>query len=276
MERNYFSVLFYVCRTKLLKNGEAPICLRVTVDGRRSEIQIKRSVALDKWSAKKECAIGKDRASLELNNYLSVVRSKILQIHRELKDAEEPISSAIIVNQFNGVGTSNSTKMLLEVFHEQNIKIRELLNVDYVKGTVLRHERTERYLGEFIKRKYRLNDIPLKRINHEFVVDFEHFIKVDKACCQNTSVNYMKCFKKIVRFAMSNRWLTHDPFLEVKFRQTKTNREFLTEAELNVIINKKLPIDRVAQVRDVFIFCSLTDLSLMSNFLKINNLQIAN
>lgn len=81
MERNYFSVLFYVRRTKLLKNGEVPICLRVTVDGRRSEIQIKRSVALDKWSAKKGCAIGKDRASLELNNYLNVVRSKILQIH---------------------------------------------------------------------------------------------------------------------------------------------------------------------------------------------------
>lgn len=47
----------------------------------------------------------------------------------------------------------------------------------------------------------------------------------------------------------------------MKFRQTKTNREFLTEAELNVIINKKLPIDRVAQVRDVFIFCSLTGLA---------------
>lgn len=29
MERNYFSVLFYIKKAKLLKNGEAPICLRI-------------------------------------------------------------------------------------------------------------------------------------------------------------------------------------------------------------------------------------------------------
>ncbi len=261
MERNYFSVLFYVRRTKLLKSGEAPICLRVTVNGRRAEVQIKRSVKLENWSVNKECALGKDRSTMELNSYLNVVRSKILQIHRELKDADEPISAAIIVSHFNNGGMSGSAKMLLEVFREQNVKIRELLDVDYVKGTVLRYERTDRYLGEFIKQKYRLNDIPLKRIDHEFVTSFAHFVKVEKRCSQNTTINYMKCFKKVVRFAISNKWLSHDPFLEVKFRLTKTNRDFLTEAELNTIIEKKFTIERVAQVRDVFVFCALTGLA---------------
>lgn len=40
MERNYFSVLFYIKKAKLLKNGEAPICLRITVNRKRAEIQI--------------------------------------------------------------------------------------------------------------------------------------------------------------------------------------------------------------------------------------------
>ena len=64
MERNYFSVLFYIKKAKLLKNGEAPICLRITVNGKRAEIQIKRSVEIDKWNARRECAIGKDRKYL--------------------------------------------------------------------------------------------------------------------------------------------------------------------------------------------------------------------
>ena len=43
MQRNYFSILFFIKKTKLLKNGEAPICLRITVNGKRAEVQIKRS-----------------------------------------------------------------------------------------------------------------------------------------------------------------------------------------------------------------------------------------
>lgn len=35
MQRNYFSILFFIKKTKLLKNGEAPICLRITVNGKR-------------------------------------------------------------------------------------------------------------------------------------------------------------------------------------------------------------------------------------------------
>ena len=46
MQRNYFSILFFIRRTRLLKNGEAPIGLRITVNGQRAELQIKRSVPL--------------------------------------------------------------------------------------------------------------------------------------------------------------------------------------------------------------------------------------
>ena len=31
MQRNYFSILFFIRRTWLLKNGEAPIGLRITI-----------------------------------------------------------------------------------------------------------------------------------------------------------------------------------------------------------------------------------------------------
>lgn len=46
MQRNYFTILFFIKKSKLLKNGEAPICMRITVNGQRAEIQIKRSVEL--------------------------------------------------------------------------------------------------------------------------------------------------------------------------------------------------------------------------------------
>ena len=95
MKRNYFSVLFYIKKAKLLKNGEAPICLRITVNGKRAEIQIKRSVEIGKWNAQRECAIGKDRKYLELNHYLETVRTRVLRIHRELEQDDKPITAEI-------------------------------------------------------------------------------------------------------------------------------------------------------------------------------------
>ena len=81
MQRNYFTILFLIKKSKLLKNGEAPICMRITVNGQRAEIQIKRSVDISKWNSQKECAIGKERKSMELNHYLDTVRMKVLQIY---------------------------------------------------------------------------------------------------------------------------------------------------------------------------------------------------
>lgn len=42
--RTTFSVLFYIKKQKLLKNGEAPICMRITVNKQKAEIMIKQSI----------------------------------------------------------------------------------------------------------------------------------------------------------------------------------------------------------------------------------------
>ena len=259
MDRNHFSILFFIKKSKLLKNGEAPICLRITINGQRAEVQIKRSVEVSLWNSNKECSIGKERKHQELNHYLETVRTKVLRIHRELEQDGKPITAEILKRHFYGEG--ESPKMLLEVFREHNKKYRELLDKDVVLGTVLRYERTVRYLEEFMKEKYHFSDIPLKNINQEFVKEFEHFIKTEKDCAQNATVKYLKNLKKIIRNALVNKWMDDDPFVEIRFHQTASNREFLTEEELNKLIEKEFTIPRMEVVRDIFVFCSLTGLA---------------
>lgn len=259
MQRNYFTVLFFLKKSKLLKNGEAPICMRITVNGKRAEIQIKRSVEIEKWNSGKECAIGKDRKHMELNHYLETVRTKVLQIHRELEQDGKPITADILKCLYYGEG--DSPKMLIETFNEHNKQYRELMGKDYVKGTVLRYERTARYLKEFIREQFNTGDIPLKNINYDFITRFEHFIKVEKKCAQNATVKYLKNLKKITKLALVNKWITEDPFMEIHFKQTKCNRAFLTEEELQAIIRKDFDIQRLATVRDIFVFCAFTGLA---------------
>lgn len=268
MQRNYFSILFFIKKTKLLKNGEAPICLRITVNGKRAEVQVKRSIETTKWNSKKECANGKERKYQELNHYLETVRTKVLQIHRQLEQDGKPITAEILKRRYYGEG--ESPKMLLEVFNDHNKKCRDLLDKDYVLGTVLRYERTVRYLSEYMKQAHRITDIPLKDITDEFIRGFEHYIKTNKPCSQNATVKYLKNLKKIVHLALANHWIDIDPFVQIKLRQTKANRQFLLEEELKVLMEKEFTIPRLEIVRDIFVFCSFTFLALIGIFLIFN------
>ena len=106
-----------------------------------------------------------------------------------------------------------------------------------------------------------MNDIPLKEINHEFITKFEHYVKTEKSCAQNAAVKYLKNLKKIIKTALVNKWITDDPFLEIHFKQTRTNRAFLTEEELGILLKKEFTIPRLQTVRDIFVFCALTGLA---------------
>ncbi len=70
-------VLFFIKKTKLLKNGEAPICMRITVNAQRTEIMIMRSILPGKWNQTKECAVGNESALRELNNFIELNRNKV-------------------------------------------------------------------------------------------------------------------------------------------------------------------------------------------------------
>ena len=80
VKRNTLSVLFIIKKSKLLKNGEAPVCMRITVNKRVAEVMIKRNIPVDLWNQKKECSKGKDHVATELNHYINTVRAKVLQI----------------------------------------------------------------------------------------------------------------------------------------------------------------------------------------------------
>lgn len=54
-QRETMSLLFFIKKTKLLKNGEAPICLRISINRQIAEIRIKRSIPVEKWNQAKVC-----------------------------------------------------------------------------------------------------------------------------------------------------------------------------------------------------------------------------
>ena len=71
MKQGTMNILFFVLKTKLLKNGEAPVLMRITINGDYDDVRIQRSVPLNLWNAAKGCSKGRDRASVALNAYIA-------------------------------------------------------------------------------------------------------------------------------------------------------------------------------------------------------------
>ncbi len=257
-ERETMSILFFIKKTKLLKNGEAPICLRLTLNKQIAEIRIKRSILVNRWSPAKGCALGKDRVAKELNSYLEAIRLKMHQIHRELVlDMSAPVTANAIINRYCG----NDVKMLLEVFEDHNDKCRALIGKEYVEGTVRKFDTTLLYLKQFLKQRYRKDDIPLPEINQEFVRDFEFFLKTEKSCQNNSALKHIKNFRKVIRIAIGNDWIKRDPFFGLRFKAEEVNVDFLSNDELKRIRQKKITIPRLERIRDIFVFCCFTGLA---------------
>ena len=83
---------------------------------------------------------------------------------------------------------------------------------------------------------------------------------------------FMQIFRKIVLIAKNNGWITIDPFANYHIHMKAVDRGYLTEQELERILEKDFDSRRLEQVRDVFIFSCFTGLS----YVDVRNLTKEN
>lgn len=267
MKRATCNVLFYIKRTKILKNGSAPIFVRLTVNGKRAEFGLQKSIIEDQWDIENGKAKGQTKGAKDLNSYLDFVRSQMLLKKRELEESGIIINAYSLRNYYLGIDGSDKT--ILSVFKEHNDKCEGLVNKDFAPGTVERYKTCYSHVSDFMLTKYKRTDFQLNEINPMFIKDFEYYLKVNRNCCNNTTVKYIKNFKKIILIAIANGWMKVNPFASLKFRLDDVDLAFLNEDELNALINKEFTNERIQQVRDVYLFCCFTGLA----FVDVSSLK---
>ena len=262
MERTTFGLLFYIRRDKTNKQGEAPVFMRLTINGERADASIKRFIEPHAWNSAKGKANEKSRGGKDLNLYLDAISANILRIQRDLELDKKEVSAQIILNRYLGKEQSDR-HTLMEVFRAHNEKCRALSGISLAPGTVIRYETSLRLTEAFLRTTYKKEDCYLDEITHQFVEDYDFYLRTIRRCCHNTTTKYLLNFKKIIRIALAKGWMKKDPFAQVHFHFEPVEREFLEKQELKVLLNKEITITRLAQVRDIFCFCCLTGLAFM-------------
>ncbi len=252
-------ILFYVKRAKIDNNNKAPIYVRITVDGIRSELSIKRSIELDRWIPSAGKVKGTNEETKSINSYIDTIRIKIYEHQKKLIDNNKPVTAEAIKNSFLGIEEKQRT--IVAIFQYHNKQVKALVGKEFAAGTLERYETVLRLLELFLNFQYKVKDMPISQINHKFITDLEFYLKTERNNAHNTAMKYIKNFKKIVRIALANGWIDKDPFVNFKATIKDVEREYLEEHEIQTVVSKDLHVGRLDQVRDIFIFCCFTGLA---------------
>jgi site-specific recombinase XerD len=254
-----FSVRFYLHLEKTKADGTAPIYARITVNGKRARISLKRWIHPRSWNNERGYAKGTTEQARALNAYVDTHRAKIWEAYQALVAEGRPVSADRVKNVF--AGNDGQTRTLVEVFQYHNQQIRDLVGQTYAKGTLSRYETTLAHVREFMKHKYKVSDISLTELDYHFISAYDHFLRTVRGCANNSAVKYIRNLRKIVNLALRSGWIDRDPFVRYRASVKEVKRGYLTQEELQAIESKEITNRRLAAVKDVFVFSCYTGLA---------------
>ncbi|MFY0714968.1 site-specific integrase [Seonamhaeicola sp. NFXS20] len=255
-----FSILFFT-RKPRGKTKNHSVYVRITINGKCSEISLKRSVSLNTWDSHKGRVRGNNESARVLNSYLDQVYNKFLDSHKQLIEEGRIISSSAIKARYTGEDDIN--KSLKDLIEYHNTKMKSILK----PGTMKNYSTTERYLKKFLKQKLKINDIYLKQLSYRFIVDFEQYLRTVKnkknayMLSNNGVMKHLERFKKMMNLAYKLEWIIRNPFKQFQLKFEKFNREYLSDRELKLIENTNYKNGRLERIKDCFVFSCYTGLS---------------
>ena len=258
MSRSTFKILFYANKSKE-KNGIVPIMGRVTINGTQSQFSCKRSIPLDKWDVKGNCAKGRSKEALQINRELDNIKAQIIKHYQHLSDREAFVTAEMVRNAYQGFGSEYET--LLSAFDKDIANLKKRVGKDRVASTFWAMQRSRNDVEEFIKSHYRHTDISMLELTPEFIKEFSVYLSNDRGLASGTIWQRCMWLKGVVLRAHYNGKIPRNPFAQFHISPNCKEREYLTEEELKTVITHEFEDKDLSFVRDIFVFVCLTALS---------------
>lgn len=271
--KHKLSLLFYVRSSKAAKNGLLPIYQRITINSERIELSTSRFVEKSKWNISAGKMKGNSEEARLINGHLDLLKYKIYETEKYLINNNVEINAQSFKNKLLGI--EEKQRKLISIFEQHNKRMEELIGKEFSINTFKKYETTLSHTKEFLKYQYSINDISITQINIAFLNDFDFYLRKIKNCNNNSTVKYMRNFGKIVKQCYVNGWIEKDPYLNYKGKVKEVERVFLSQEDIDTLINKDINIQRLDLVRDMFLFSCFSGLAYIDVFnLKKSNIVI--
>ncbi|WP_281227602.1 site-specific integrase [Flavobacterium aquiphilum] len=274
MKKENFTILFVIKLIKQNNKGLCPINVRITYQGVRKENATGHFVDPKFWDSKQQLIISKTPDAINTNTQLDLIKQKIKNSYLLIRLETDNFEVHDIYNKYLGKPIKES-EFVVSYFQKYLNKINKLIGKDLQLATWKKYNYACIQIIGFIKWKFKKKDIPLEKINLQFLNEFEYYLKTEQNQCQSTINKAIQRFRKLIKIAIAEGFLEKDPFMLYKPKKVKKEIIFLTQEELKTVEKASLSQARLSLVKDLFIFCCYTGLAYNEMaYLEKQNIQI--
>ena len=246
-------ILFFIKRKKLLKDGTAPVYIRVTASKVSSEFATGKSVNPTQWIAVKGRVKGNTLQNKQLNTFLDQQEYALHDIALQIQQQGKTVSAKEIVRRYKGKDTQKVS--LVSLYEEHNQSLQELIDITVAKNTYKRHETSLKLVKEFLSYEYHVSDVLITDVDLLMLEKYKHYLMMVRHNNNNTTVKYIRNLGKILNIAVERQLISISPVEQLHLRIDDVEKEFLTSEELERLAKKQFSVERLEQVRDIFLFC---------------------
>ena len=183
MRQETFAILFLMRKGRPKKNGLAPIFARITTGGLRQEVYTQCDSNPETWNQHKERAMGTNKLAIQVNERLNDFRVKIIDIRSKLLAEGYAANAAQIKQRY--LNPTCNTMMLIAGLTDYVKRRQAEVGVRITQRTADKYERLLRYLKQYLAQRGKAEDIPVERMNYEFLDGFNLFLQTAHRCRHN-------------------------------------------------------------------------------------------
>ena len=259
MKVEKFKVLLYLKRGGLDKSGKAPIMGRITVNRTMAQFSSKLSCTPELWNPRESRLNGKSKEAVEINAKIDKLLLAINSAYDSLLERKIDFDATAVKEAFQGSVETQMTLLRRLDIHIEDMQSR--IGIDVAKSSMSTYIYTRRYLGEFIKKRFKVEDLAFGQLNEHLAYEFQEYVLKDKGLAVDTARHYLAILKKICRLAFKERHAEKRYF--VNFKLPKENRKApraLSREDFEKIRDLEIPASRVTHniARDLFLFACYT------------------
>lgn len=254
-----FRVAFYLRTGFVKKDGTVPIRGRMYLNNERIELEnTGLSTLPGNWCSEKNRCKGRSTEAAQNNAELDRIESDLQHIFRRFEFSELLCLERIKAEYY---GTMKSDVSLMEFWDQFLERLAPEVNVTRTKASYGKYDVLKRHFAHFLQVRYKRKDVKMTELNYTMMTEFQTFMLNTLKLKYNTVMRSLRNFKTVTIQAQKHGLLLKDPFVNMKLRQKCEDRGFLTDEEINQLLNHKFEIKRLEQVRDIFIFSCFTGLA---------------
>ncbi len=251
------SLRFYLNKNKE-KGGRYPIYFRITVNRKKAEVATIYMAEFKDWDDAKQ----RTKKNNQVNEELTSLETQVYTIVKRIEKEKRALTAHTIKNYLTQKGKLDA--YLLDFYDNYVVRLRKAGEVDEI--TITRYNETRAYLLRFLEER-KQKEILMENINYQFINDFDLFLlslkdRNNKKLMERNTVNkHHSRLRTMVIRALKEGYMHKSPYVDFKLKNTASKRTFLSQEELEQIIEHELGgNESLKRVRDIFVFSVYTGL----------------